>query len=72
MTEVNIPRLDLHDYLQGSAEQKKKFSDDIGKAFTETGFVTIANHGMTKELMDKLYSEVKNFFNLPEDVKLKY
>ncbi|WP_207422234.1 isopenicillin N synthase family dioxygenase [Desertivirga brevis] len=72
MTEVNIPRLDLHDYLQGSAEQKKKFSDDIGKAFTETGFVTIANHGMTKELMDKLYAEVKNFFSLTEDIKLKY
>ncbi|WP_207536039.1 isopenicillin N synthase family dioxygenase [Desertivirga arenae] len=72
MTEVNIPRLDLNDYLQGSAEQKKQFSEDIGKAFTETGFVTIANHGMTKELMDRLYSEVKNFFSLPEEIKLKY
>lgn len=72
MTEVNIPRLDLNDYLQGTTEQKAKFSQDIGKAFTETGFVTIANHGMTKELMDKLYEEVKNFFSLPEETKLKY
>lgn len=72
MTEVNIPRLDLNDYLQGSAAQKAKFSQDIGKAFTETGFVTIANHGMTKELMDNLYAEVKNFFSLPEDTKKKY
>lgn len=72
MTEVNIPRLDLKDYLQGTEEQRKKFSDDIGKAFTETGFVTIANHGMTKELMDELYTEVKKFFDLPEETKLKY
>ena len=72
MTEVNIPRLDLNDYLHGSAELKEKFSQDIGKAFTETGFVTIANHGMTQELMDKLYVEVKNFFSLPEETKLKY
>ena len=50
--EVNIPRLDLHDYIKGTAEQKKRFSDDIGQAFNETGFVTIANHGMTRELMD--------------------
>jgi len=70
--EVNIPRLDLNDYINGTPEQKKKFSDDIGKAYNETGFVTIANHGMTKELMDELYEEVKKFFFLPEDDKLKY
>jgi isopenicillin N synthase-like dioxygenase len=70
--EVNIPRLDLNEYIQGTPEQKKRFSDEIGKAFNETGFVTITNHGMTKELMDELYKEVKNFFNLPEETKLKY
>ena len=70
--EVNIPRLDLNDYINGTPEQKKKFSDDIGKAYNETGFVTIANHGMTKELMDELYGEVKRFFFLPDEEKLKY
>ena len=70
--EVNIPRLDLNDYINGTPEQKKKFSDDIGRAYNETGFVTIANHGMTKELMDELYAEVKKFFFLPEEEKLKY
>ena len=70
--EVNIPRLDLNDYIKGSPEQRKRFSDDIGKAFNDTGFETIANHGMTQELIDELYSEVKKFFSLPEDQKLKY
>jgi isopenicillin N synthase-like dioxygenase len=69
---VNIPRLDLNDYTKGSPEQKKKFSDDIGKAYIDTGFVTIANHGMTQELMNELYAEVKNFFSLPDEVKKKY
>jgi len=72
MAEVNIPRLDLNDYIHGTAEQKKQFSNDIGKAYNDTGFVTIANHGMTKELMDELYAEVKKFFSLPEEVKHKY
>ncbi len=70
--EVNIPRLDLNDYVNGTAEQKKKFSDNIGKAYNDTGFVTIANHGMTKELMDELYAEVKKFFTLPDAIKSKY
>ncbi|WP_256012873.1 isopenicillin N synthase family dioxygenase [Desertivirga xinjiangensis] len=72
MTQINIPRLDLNDYLNGTGEQKKKFSEDIGKAFTETGFVTIANHGMTTALMNELYAEVKKFFSLPDEVKVKY
>ena len=46
MTAVNIPRLDLNFYVNGDAAQRKKFSDDIGKAFNETGFVTITNHGL--------------------------
>lgn len=70
--EVNIPRLDLNDYIKGTPEQKRRFSDDIGKAYNETGFVTIANHGMTPELMEDLYAEVKKFFTLPDDQKLKY
>ena len=72
MSTVNIPRLDLNSYVNGSAADRKKFSDDIGKAFNETGFVTIANHGLSKELIDELYTQVKEIFALPEETKLKY
>ena len=61
MNTVNIPRLDLgNNYINGdAAEDRKQFSDAIGKAFNETGFVTITNHGLSKALMEKLYHEVK-------------
>jgi isopenicillin N synthase-like dioxygenase len=72
MATVNIPRLDLNDYMNGGEQQKKSFSDGIGKAFNETGFVTIANHGMSKELMAELYVEVKKLFDLQEEIKKKY
>lgn len=72
MGSVNIPRLDLNTYINGDAAQRKRFSDDIGKAFNETGFVTITNHGLSKELIDKLYEQVKALFKLPEHVKLQY
>jgi len=72
MSTVNIPRLDLDVYINGDASQRKQFSDDIGAAFNETGFVTITNHGLDKELIDKLYEDVKALFALPDAVKLKY
>jgi isopenicillin N synthase-like dioxygenase len=72
MNKVNIPRLDLNSYINGTAEQRKSFSDEIGRAFNETGFVTITNHGLSKQLIDKLYHEVKSLFTLPEAAKLKY
>ncbi|MDN5285373.1 MAG: isopenicillin synthase family oxygenase [Mucilaginibacter sp.] len=72
MSTVNIPRLDLNNYINGSAADRKQFSDDIGKAFNETGFVTITNHGLSKQLIDELYEEVKTLFALPDVTKSKY
>ncbi len=72
MALVNIPRLDLLQYTEGSAEQRQQFVQDIGKAFNETGFVTIANHGLSQALIDELYQVVKSFFELPDAVKRKY
>lgn len=72
MALVNIPRLDLQHFTQGTAEQKKQFVQDIGKAFNETGFVTIANHGLSTELIENLYATVKAFFELPQEIKNKY
>jgi isopenicillin N synthase-like dioxygenase len=58
MSTVNIPRLDLNDYINGTAADRKQFSDNIGKAFNQTGFVTITNHGLSKQLIDELYTKV--------------
>ncbi|MDB5122824.1 MAG: Isopenicillin synthase [Mucilaginibacter sp.] len=72
MSIVNIPRLDLDFYINGDKARRKQFSDDIGKAFNETGFVTITNHGLNKQLIDKLYADIKALFALPDAVKSKY
>lgn len=72
MNDIHIPRLDLLQYTQGDTAARKQFSDEIGKAFHETGFVTIANHGLSDELIDALYQTVQAFFALPEEVKSRY
>lgn len=72
MALVNIPRLDLLQFTKGSDAERQAFIQNIGKAFNETGFVTIANHGISPELISELYQVVKAFFDQPEAVKRKY
>lgn len=72
MNPVNIPRLKISNYSNGNPQQRKQFSDDIGSAFTDTGFITITNHGIDKSLINALYEQVEQFFSLPDAVKSTY
>ncbi|MCC1485095.1 isopenicillin N synthase family dioxygenase [Winogradskyella immobilis] len=67
-----IPSVDLKDFLSDDPDRKQKFINDIGKAYEDIGFVALKGHFLDDELVDNLYSEVKNFFDLPIDVKESY
>ena len=67
-----IPSVDLKDFLSDNPSRKQKFIDEIGKAYEEIGFVALKGHFLDDDLVDRLYGEVKNFFNLPLDVKESY
>lgn len=68
----NIPSVDLRDFLSDDPKRKQKFVNEIGKAYEDIGFVALKGHFLDDSLVDELYSEVKNFFSLPLDVKEKY
>lgn len=68
----SIPKLDLSDFTHGSIDQKLTFVRDLGLAYEQIGFVAIRNHGIPQQILIDLYDQVKNFFDLPESVKLKY
>jgi isopenicillin N synthase-like dioxygenase len=68
----NIPSVDLRDFLSDNPERKQKFVNEIGKAYEEIGFVALKGHFLDDKLVDGLYSEVRNFFNLPLEVKQQY
>lgn len=72
MSTPYIPCLDLSTYINGSEEQRKNFSDNLGRAFNDSGFVTITNHGVSQELIDQLYANIKAMFVLPVETKRKY
>jgi len=67
-----IPSLDLNDFVSGNSEQKMRFVEDLGAAFSSIGFVAVKNHELTNVQQDKLYNAVQTFFRLPEYVKQKY
>lgn len=69
---LNIPLLDLNEFVSGDEQSKSMFSKKLGAAYENIGFVAIKNHGLTDELVEKIYAETRNFFNLPLSVKQKY
>ena len=68
----NIPVVDLAEFTNGDAQQKMDFVSRLGKAYEEVGFVSVKNHGISDELIAKLYEEIQQFFALPEETKTKY
>ena len=69
---MNIPVVDLSDFLSGDETRKQKFVQDLGKAYEEVGFVAVKNHGVPDDLIADLYKNVQQFFTLPTETKLKY
>ncbi|MGO4918835.1 isopenicillin N synthase family dioxygenase [Maribacter sp. IgM3_T14_3] len=67
-----VPSVDLSDFLSDDPKRKQKFIDEIGKAFEEIGFVALGGHFLSDKLVDSLYAEIKDFFDLPGEVKDGY
>lgn len=69
---MNIPVVDLSDFVSGTAKNKNAFVLALGKAYEEVGFVAVKNHGIADELIGKLYQCVQDFFSLPLQKKVMY
>lgn len=68
----SIPSVNLKDFLSDNPNQKQSFVNAIGKAYEDIGFVALKGHFLDDALVKRLYKEVKNFFDLPLDIKQKY
>jgi isopenicillin N synthase-like dioxygenase len=67
-----IPSLNLQDFVSGDSAQQQQFTVDLGRAFEEIGFVAISGHYLNEVLIEELYTQIKSFFDLPEEIKKKY
>ena len=60
-----IPSVDLRDFLSEDPKQKARFVAEIGGAFEDIGFVALRGHFLSDRLVEDLYDQIKQFFNLP-------
>tara|TARA_B100000575_G_scaffold293716_1_gene306028 strand:- start:278 stop:1228 length:951 start_codon:yes stop_codon:yes gene_type:complete len=67
-----IPSVDLRDFLSDNEQIKSAFVQTIGKAFQEIGFCAVKGHFLDDDLVNRLYRQIKLFFDLPTDIKRKY
>lgn len=66
---MKIATVDYADYISGDPIRKAAFIKKLGDAFSEIGFAIVANHGVSVELKEKLYSTVQNYFAQSDDLK---
>jgi len=69
---MNIPSVDLADFLSNNKDTKDAFVKNLGNAYEEIGFVAVKNHGISNELISCLYLHVQEFFSLPAVQKKAY
>lgn len=72
MDKNKIAVVDYHNYSKGDAATRQTFIQEFGDSFSNMGFAIVRNHGVTKELRQRLFEVSEAFFNLPEDVKRSY
>ena len=60
-----IPSVNLNDFLSDDLQKKSLFVSTIGSAFQEIGFCAVRGHFLDDELVERLYDQIKLFFDLP-------
>jgi isopenicillin N synthase-like dioxygenase len=63
-----IPTLDISRF----DTDREAFVAELGAAYREWGFCGIRGHGITDELIQGAYQSSKDFFALPEAIKMQY
>jgi isopenicillin N synthase-like dioxygenase len=66
--DAGIPVLSLTDFTGRQGE----FTEGLGRAWREFGFVGISDHGIDVRIIDRAYAVFREFFALPEQAKLRY
>ena len=65
---TGIPVLALTDF----DGRRGSFTDELGRAWREFGFVGITDHGIDDAIIDRAYSAFREFFALTDETKRQY
>ncbi|REM31620.1 isopenicillin N synthase family oxygenase, partial [Mycobacterium tuberculosis] len=71
MTLLSVPIIDLAPYFAGTAEGKAEVAKKVDEACRSIGFLVITNHGISPELISRVSSLSRKFFDMPLGEKRK-
>ncbi len=66
---VEIPVIDFAAFISGNADSRQAVARQIYQACHEIGFMYLKNPGISSSLIDQLFTQTKQFFDLPVEVK---
>jgi len=72
MIVTEIPQVNLSLFREGTREAQNHFTEALGQAFRNIGFVIVREHGISAQLIEDFYREAEAFFALETEVKKKY
>ena len=65
----SIPQIDFSPFLEGRETGKKQVASQIGKACREIGFFTLTDHGVSLELIQRVFDANREFHQQPLEEK---
>jgi len=68
---VVVPVIDADRLFSDDLSDRKSLSAEIALACEEIGFFVLVNHRIQSEVLDKAWKATREFFDLPEEEKLK-
>lgn len=71
-TLSKVPELSLAAYTSGTDPEKRRFIDDLYRGLKDYGFITLVDHPISTDLLQKAYALSEQLFQSPRDVKEKY
>ena len=69
---TDIPVLDLGPYMNGEEGALEELASEVRHIQETIGFWAIINHGVSWQILEETYNQLKRFFALPDADKLRY
>lgn len=67
-----IPVLDVGPYLAGAPGAREALAEQVDRTCRDTGFLVIANHGISQDLIDQTFAAASTFFDRDEPFKQQF
>jgi isopenicillin N synthase-like dioxygenase len=67
-----VPELSLMSFVNGTTNDKVKFTNELFRGLKEYGFIILVDHPVDHKLTQRAYELAHEFFQLPVSVKEKY